>query len=118
MTSIGNNLPSIQQQRVSSELGKATKQLQMGLNELVERFDTKQGEHLFRSFGLTVSLQGADAGQRFLKDNAGSIGQLAPNQQAAFRSLMGDANEVAALRAESQRLSSLPSLQSLLAQIG
>ncbi len=118
MTTIGTNTPSIQQQRVSSELGKATKSLQMGLNELVDRFDTRAGEQLFRSFGLTLSLQGADAGQRFLKDNAGSIGQLSSSQQSAFRSLMGDATEVAALRSESARLSTLPSLQQLLSQIG
>lgn len=117
MTTI-RNTPSIQQQRVDTELGKATKNLQHGINELVERFDSRAGEHLFRSFGLTLSLQGADAGQRFLKDNAGSIGQLAPNQQAAFRSLLSDANDVAALRAESQRLSSLPSLEALLSRIG
>ena len=118
MTTIGNNSPSIQQQRISTELGKATKSLQMGINELVDRFDTRAGEQLFRSFGLTVSLQGADAGQRFLKDNAGSIGQLPTAQKAAFSSLMSDANEVAALRAESTRLANLPSLAQLLSQIG
>ena len=119
MSSI-KSAPSIhtQQQRVNDELGKATRSLQMGLSELAERFDTRVGEQLFRAFGLTLSLQGADAGEHFLRDHSGTIGAMAPAQQAAFRSLLSDAKEVAALRAESARLSTLPSLQALLNRVG
>lgn len=117
MTTIGNNIPSAAQQRVSTELGKATRALQMGMNELVERFDSRVGEQLFRSFGLTVSLSGSDAGARFLNDHAGTIAQMPAAQRAAFSSLMSDAREVDGLKSEAARLSQLQSLQALLANV-
>jgi hypothetical protein len=117
MTTIGNNIPSAAQHRVSSELGKATRALQMGMNELVERFDTRVGEKLFRSFGLTVSLQGSDAGARFLNDHAGTIAQMPAAQRSAFSSLMSDARDVDALKNEAARLSQLQSLQALFANV-
>jgi hypothetical protein len=119
MTSI-KNAPSIQtqQQRVTDELGKATRSLHMGINELVDRFDTRVGEQLFRAFGLTLTLEGAHAGERFLREHSDSIGAMSPSQQAAFRSVLSDSKEVAALKDESARLATLPSLQALLNRIG
>jgi hypothetical protein len=116
MTTIGN-IPSAAQQRVGNDLGKATRALQMGMNELVERFDSRVGEQLFRSFGLTVSLSGSDAGARFLNDHAGTIAQMPAAQRAAFSSLMSDAREVDGLKSEAARLSQLQSLQALLANV-
>ena len=117
MTTIGNNITSAAQARITSDLGKATRALQLGMNELVERFDTRVGEQLFRSFGLTVSLQGSDAGARFLNDHAGTIAQMPAPQRAAFSSLMSDAREVDGLKNEAARLSQRQSLQALLASV-
>lgn len=115
----GLNRPSVsaQQQQVASQLQQAQQTMRHGVNDLVQRFDSTSGEHLFRSFALTLNLEGADAGARFLRANEGSIGQLTQPQQAAFRSLFSDAKEVAALQAEQKRLSGLQSLQQLLASV-
>lgn len=109
-----NTSASASQQKIDSQLSQAHKTLLNGVNDLVQRFDTRGGEQLFRSFSLTLTLEGADAGANFLKKYEGSINQLSGPQQSAFRSLLGDAREVSALQAESKRLSGLSSLQQLL----
>ncbi len=85
--------------------------------QLLGRFDTRAGEQLFRSFTSALTLFGAEAGARFMTENAGSIRSLSSSQQAAFSSVLSDAKDVAFLRQEATRLANLPSLEALLSRI-
>jgi hypothetical protein len=116
---IAGNASSVsgQQSRINGELQKATHQLRIGLTELLGRFDTRAGEQLFRSFTSALTLFGAEAGARFMTENAGSIRSLSSSQQAAFSSVLSDAKDVAFLRQEATRLANLPSLEALLSRI-